>query len=186
MDQRTDEDIAALVQQGDVESFGVLIERYADRLRRYARRFLFGRDDVEDLVQDILIKAYTNIRSFRTDRRFSPWLYRIAHNEFVNALKRKRREALPFFDADTLFPHPVARETADRELHEKELRAALEHSLGALDPKYREPLVLYYFEEMSYDDIAEVLHIPVATVGVRLNRAKALLRTAKASSELHA
>jgi RNA polymerase sigma-70 factor (ECF subfamily) len=176
MQEKTDEDVAQAVQRGDVEAYGVLVERYSERMLRYARRFLLNPEDSQDLVQDVFIKVYENIRSFDPSRRFSPWIYRIAHNEFVNAIRKRKREPLSYFDLDTLFPHPIAKETADRDASEQETRRALEKSLAVLDPKYREPLVLYYFEEMSYQEIADVLRIPVATVGVRLNRGKALLK----------
>lgn len=173
---QTDEEIVLLVQSGDSESFGILVERYEAKMIRYGKRFLLNRHDAEDLVQEVFIKAYTNILSFNAKKKFSPWLYRIAHNEFINAIKKRSREPLSFFDLDTLFPHPVARQTTDRELNKQETREILDHVLGKLDPKYREPLVLYYFEEMDYKDIAEVLRVPVSTVGVRLKRGKEIMK----------
>lgn len=172
----SDEAIAAQVQHGDSQAFGLLVERYEAKMLRYAKRFLFGYEDAEDVVQDVFIRAYVNIQSFDTRRRFSSWLYRVAHNLFINAIKKKGREPLTLFDPDTLFPHPVAKERADTAIHEQELRQALEGSLQQLSPKYREPLVLYYFEELDYRTIAEVLQIPVSTVGVRLNRGRSLLK----------
>jgi len=174
--ERTDEQIAKQVQKGDAEAFAFLVARYKDKLLRYARKFLSGSSDMEDLVQEVFIKAYINIKSFNTDKKFSPWIYRIAHNEYINALKRKKFEPLPFFDSDTLFPHPVAPQTADQDFLDSELKQSLDKILVKLDKKYREPLVLYYFQELSYDEIAEILHIPTSTVGVRLRRAKQMLK----------
>ena len=184
MTLKTDEQIAAEVQAGVLDAFGILVERYEAKLTRYARKFLSDSNDVRDLVQDVCIKAYENIQSFDTTRRFSPWIYRIAHNVFVNALKKKRREPFRFFDADTIFPHPVASETADDEATRREMREAIEKSLAKLDAKYREPLVLCYFEELSYEEIAEVLAIPKATVGVRLKRGREMLRNISNALEL--
>lgn len=176
MNQKSDEEIASQVQQGNTESFGVLVERYKTKITRYARRFLSNNQDIEDLVQDVFIKAYENIRSFNIKMKFSPWLYRIAHNEFVNALRKKSRLPLYFFDFDALLPHSLAKETADDKANEREIKNMLDKWLNKLSPKYREPLVLYYFEELGYQEIAEVLHIPVSTVGVRLNRGKDILK----------
>ncbi|HVO28685.1 MAG TPA: RNA polymerase sigma factor [Candidatus Paceibacterota bacterium] len=178
MPERTDEEVAVEVQKGDMESFRILVERYEAKMSRYAKRFLFAPDDADDLLQEIFIKAYVNIRSFDASRRFSPWLYRIAHNEFINALKKKKKDRnnISLFYVDVLFPHPVARETADDATSRREIREVLDGSLEKLGPKYREPLVLYYLEDMNYKEIAEVLHIPVSTVGVRLQRGKTLLR----------
>src|SRR3990167_2635581 len=160
----TDEEIAARVQGGDTESFSLLMERYEEKMLRYARRFLFGFEDAEDLVQEVFIKAFINIQGFNARRRFSPWLYRIAHNEFINALKKKGREPVPFFDSDTLFSQPIAREKTDSQVNAQDLQKTIGQCLEKLDPKYREPLVLYFYEDMDYQAIAEVLQIPMSTV----------------------
>lgn len=173
----SDEEIAHLVQQGNIRAFGVIVDRYEAKLRRYASKFLFGYEDAQDHVQDVFLKAYTHIQGFDTKRRFSPWIYRIAHNTFINAIKRNGKETVPFFNPDELFPHPVAKEETDSDALHQELKEALEQCLDKLDPKYREPLVLSFFEELSYKEIADVLRIPTSTVGVRIRRAKQQLRT---------
>jgi len=176
--ERTDEEVAALVQKGDIDSFRILVERYDPKLTRYAKRFFFHGDDGKDIVQEVFIKAYVNIKSFDTTRRFSPWIYRIAHNEFVNNIKKrqKERDNVSIFDFDTLFPHLIAKETADDGFNKAEVKRMLERSLDTLSEKYKEPLVLYYFEDMDYREIADILHIPVSTVGVRLQRGRMMLK----------
>ena len=178
MPERNDEEVAVQVQDGDIESFRTLVERYEPKIIRYAKRFFFDGDEGKDLVQEVFIKAYVNIKSFDPTRRFSPWIYRIAHNEFVNNIKKrqKERENVSVFEFDTLFPHLVAKETADEGFNKTEVRRMLDASLGQLGPKYREPLILYYFEELDYREIADILHIPVSTVGVRLQRGRAMLK----------
>ena len=183
MSEKTDEAIARQVQKGDIEAFGELVTRFESKITRYARKFLFDSEDVRDIVQEVFIKAYVNIKSLDTKRRFSPWIYRIAHNEFINAIKKKGRDKSLAFDFDLLFPHPVARETADREATVNDLRRMLDQCLDKLDAKYREPLVLYYFEEMEYGEIAEILKIPVSTVGIRLRRGKKRLKDLVTSLE---
>jgi RNA polymerase sigma-70 factor, ECF subfamily len=176
--ERTDEEVVRQVTEGDTDAFGILVERYQPKLARYAKRFLFDRSDTDDLLQEIFIRAYRNIRSFDLARRFSPWIYRIAHNEFVNALKRRDRAPLSFLDPDILFPSIAAEETADSEAIANELREGLDRHLKRLDAKYREVLILYFFEELDYKEIAEILKVPISTVGVRLTRGKALLKKA--------
>lgn len=184
MTQQTDEQIALKVQAGESDLFGELIERYQSKLMRYARKFLFDPEDGTDLVQDTFIKAYENIKSFDASRRFSPWIYRIAHNEFVNALKKKQSSRTTFaFDIDTLFPHLAAAETADSAVLERDLKQSLERYLDKLDSKYREPLILYYLESMDYKEISDILQIPVSTVGVRLARARGILKKITASNQ---
>jgi RNA polymerase sigma-70 factor, ECF subfamily len=173
-EEEKDEIIVANVQNGDSDSFNILIARYQQKMMRYGKRFLFELDDIKDLVQDVFVKAYVNIKTFDIERRFSPWLYRIAHNEFVNALKKKQKrksDTFPLLDFDFASP-----ETADGSFRRDELRRMFYHSLHTLDPIYREPIILYYFEEMDYKTIAEILNVPVSTVGVRLQRGKAMLK----------
>lgn len=176
INQQKDEEVAKRVQQGDANGFGILIDRYEPKLRRYARKFLFDREDADDLLQDVFIKVYTNIKSFDLKRSFSPWIYRIAHNEFVNALKKRMADKIIPFDFDLLFPHPIAKETADELANHSETRTMLNKYLSKIDAKYREPLVLYYFEELDYKEITEIMQLPQATVGVRLKRGRQLLK----------
>jgi RNA polymerase sigma-70 factor, ECF subfamily len=183
MDENTDENLAKQAQAGDQHAFGVLVARYGDKLLRYAKRFLFDHEDGADVVQEVFIKAYTNIRGFDANRKFSSWIYRIAHNEFIDAIRKKGREPLPFFDPDTLFPHPIEPKEADDEVKENELKSMLDSCLNRLKPKYREPLVLYYYEDLNYESIADILHVPISTVGIRLKRGKVALQ--KAYQELH-
>ncbi len=170
--QKSDEEIARLVQSGDIEAFGVLTARYEAKLKRYGKKFLSGdAGAVEDAVQESFMKAYQNILSFDASRKFSSWMYRIAHNEFINVLKKKKRESL-FVNIDVLFPHPAAQEQADKPANDRLFGETINQCLDQLSPKYREVLTLYYFEELSYEEIADVLHIPVSTVGIRIKRGK--------------
>mgnify|MGYP001347485200 CR=1 FL=1 len=175
--EKTDEQIAKMVQDGDLQSFGVLVDRYESKIARYAQRFLFRGDDVKDVVQDVFLKAYTNIQSFNLNRRFSPWIYRIAHNEFINAIKKRGKEPFSIFDVDTIFPHlTVSDESLDKDFDKKTVIEELNNSFKKLDTKHREILTLYYYEEMGYKEIADILEIPISTVGVRILRAKRELK----------
>jgi len=172
----TDEELVKQIKKGKAECFGELVNRYEGKMTAYVRRFLNNRDDAKDLVQDVFMKVYKNIKSFDTSMRFSPWIYRIAHNESVNTIKRKVREPLNFFDPEVLFPHPVAVENPQDDAELLEMKKILESCLDELDEKYKEVLILRYFEDMDYKDIADILKIPVVTVGVRINRGKERLR----------
>lgn len=177
MEDLSDEYIVKQVQEGNTEAFGTLIERYENRIRRYAERFLADKDDAKDVAQNAFMKGYENLQAFDVSRRFSPWIYRIAHNEIVNVLKRRSR-MIPIapFEFDILFPHFVMHDPPENDLDNRALTALVETHVHELDRKYREPLLLYYVENMSYQDIADVLTIPIATVGVRLNRGKKIIR----------
>lgn len=181
--EETDEAIAKRVQEGDTEAFGVLIERYEEKMRRYARKFLSSPEDTEDAVQEVFIKAYVNIQSFDCAQRFSPWIYRIAHNAYANVLRKKSRDPLMFVDFDTFFPYHAASEETDREALTRESKEQIEKALQKIPATYREVLILYFFEELDYKTIADVLHIPIGTVGIRIRRGKEKLQ-ALISTEL--
>lgn len=172
----SDEQLARLVQDGDTEKFGALMERYQAKLFRYGKKFLSDTDNIEDVVQDVFIKTYQNIQSFDTAQRFSPWIYRIAHNTYINAIKKSSIGPLYLFDFDTLVSHTVVEDPIVREKEQKEMKDIVDKGLSLIEPKYREILVLYYIEDLSYKEISDILHIPIGTVGVRIMRAKEILK----------
>lgn len=176
-DTSSDEALALLTQQGHNYAFGMLVVRYQQKLTRYGRRFLASSEDIEDVVQDVFLKAYQNIRSFDAGQRFSPWIYRIAHNTFVNALRKKTHSPVYVFDLDAIAPHALLDDEQEMERERDDMHRMLDKALAKLTPKYREILVLHYIEELPYTDIAEVLQVPLGTVGVRLKRAREALRT---------
>ena len=172
----SDEQLAKLVAEGDSDKFGVLMERYQAKLFRYGKKFLSDSDNIEDVVQDVFIKTYQNIKSFDTTQRFSPWIYRIAHNTYINAIKKSSIGPLYLFDFDTLVSHTIVDDPIVREREQKEMKEMVDKGLSKIEPKYREILVLYYIEDLSYKEIADILHIPIGTVGVRIMRAKDILK----------
>lgn len=174
----TDEELAKKVQNGDIDLFGALMERYQSKIGRYGKKFLSNQENIEDVVQEVFIKTYQNIQSFDVTQKFSPWIYRIAHNTYINALKKSERGPLYLFDFDTLISHTVVSDPIEHEREQIEIKKIVDQGLGELEAKYREILVLYYLEELSYKEISDVLHIPIGTVGIRLLRAKEMLRQA--------
>ncbi len=173
--EHSDEHIARAVQGGDIDAFGVLVDRYEQKLLRYGRKFLARHEDIEDIVQDVFVSVYQNIQGFKSSLRFSPWIYRIAHNAFVNAL-RERGRIVDSLDFDTLVSHTIYEDPEEHERDRKDVRVLLDKGLDKLPAKYREILVLYYFEDMAYKDIADILQVPVGTVSIRIKRAKEALR----------
>lgn len=169
---RTDTEIVRLVKQGNADAFGELMERYEAKLTRYLGRFLADEDALADVLQDTLIKAYVNIQSFDENYPFSSWIYRIAHNEAVNAIKKKKSVPFSWFDPETLVPYFVHNDATEKDIDTATLKKDLEKVLDKLPSAYKEILILYFYEELSYKEIALILHISVSSVGVRINRAK--------------
>lgn len=168
-EEKTDEEIAVLVQGGKIDFFGILIERYEEKLKRYGTRFLGSYNGIEDAVQDIFIKTYLNIKGFDSSRKFSSWIYRIAHNTFINIIKKREKDYLLFFEPDIIFTFSKKDDILEK-LIKKEEKEELEKKLKEIKSKYREIIILYYFDEKSYKEISDILKIPISTVGVRLKR----------------
>lgn len=175
MNNKTDEELAIEVQNQKIKAFEVLVSRYEDKLLRYGRRFLFNREGIQDAVQEVFIKTFVNIKSFDPKQRFSSWIYRIAHNEFINIIKQEKRKPFTLFDADTIFTLSSGDDTLSQ-IEKKEAGAEVRKYLDKLPIKYREPVILYYFEEKDYREISDIMGIPVSTVGVRLKRARSMIK----------
>ncbi len=175
--ERSDEELVQLTQDGEVWAFTDIVHRYEAKLLRYGRRFLRVPEDAEDAVQEAFLNVYRNIAGFRRGQRLSPWLYRIAHNSFITLIRSRRREPLPFFDPDELFPHPVAPNETDTAAKIAMIRRQLDRGLSQLAPKYREVLVLRYDEDLAYAEIADILHLPIGTVSIRIKRGLAQLQS---------
>jgi RNA polymerase sigma-70 factor (ECF subfamily) len=174
----TDELLAERLQGGDEEALSELMKRFEPKLMRYGQRFLGGQgeDVIRQAVQDIFISAYENIEGFDTRQRFSPWIYRIAHNAFVDILRQRTRQPVFGIDFDKILSHPIHEDQYAAEKESEEIRVLVEKGLDLLPPAQREIIVLYYFQELSYKEISDVLHVPVSTVGVRLARARSTLQ----------
>ena len=171
---RSDEEIVSRITAGDIEAYRELMQRYEQKLLRYV--LYLARDQISssDVVQDTFIKAYKNLRSFNPKYKFSSWIFRIAHNETMNAIKKERHinRNIDVEEMDNFSKEPSTAEIIDRSIANKKLADCM----VLLEEKYREVLLLQYFEKMKYSEIADILHIPLSTVGVRANRAKAKLK----------
>jgi RNA polymerase sigma-70 factor, ECF subfamily len=169
----SDEKIVAKVVRGEVDSYGELMSRYEQKLLRYV--IYLARDQISaaDVVQDTFIKAYQNLRGFNDKYKFSSWIYRIAHNETMNAIKREKHINLNV-DIETLEDSKESGVIHD--IDESIMKQGLANCMKQLKPKYREVLMLQYFENMKYSEIADILQIPVSTVGVRSARAKTAIK----------
>ncbi len=163
----------------DPELFGILIDRYTPKLSRYVRRITnVSAEDAEDILQDVFIKAYQNLRGFDTSLSFSSWMYRIAHNTVIS--RHRKLQARPqsvYGDIATDILETVASELqTDAEVLLAGDRQVLMKAMNQLPLKYKEVLILRYFEEYSYDEIADIIKKPPGTVATWINRAKKKLK----------
>jgi RNA polymerase sigma-70 factor (ECF subfamily) len=164
---------------GRTSAFGELVRRYQDRLFNAVLRVVDNADDAADVVQDAFLNAYQSLNSFKGDSEFFTWLYRIAFNAAIS-LRRKRKAVLSFDGGD----ERAATEPADPSeftrpgvaLERSEEDAQLLAAMARLSPEHRAVLVLKDLEGQKYEDIAEVLDVPIGTIRSRLHRARLELR----------
>lgn len=166
--------------QGQVEAFGELVRRYQDRLYNAVYRFLGNADDARDVVQEAFLSAFRALRKFRGGSQFFTWLYRIALNHAVDWKRRgKTLRALSEAGQDHAHYEPVDPSllaSPDWYLQRAEEDERLHQALAKLSNEYRLVLILRDIEELSYEQIAEILDIPIGTVRSRLHRARLELR----------
>jgi RNA polymerase sigma-70 factor (ECF subfamily) len=176
--QATDEVLANRSLQDD-DAFYALMKRYEPVLLRYIHRMTqISREEAEDLLQDIFIKIYRNLNGFDISLKFSTWVYRIAHNEIISRYLKTRQDRLVLeLDDEREEAHSIVSLISDTlnietEYLNREKDAEVRIALGELAPRYREILVLRYFEELSYEEISGILRKPPGSVATLLNRAK--------------
>lgn len=174
----SDEDVVLLVIK-DRNVFGVLMERYEQKLSRYIRRLgIASRQDREDVLQNIFIKAYKNIQGFDRGLSFSAWIYRITHNETVSFFRAKkvRPEGHLVDDGEEVLLTIFDETDFVEELNKKIEAKYIAHSIEGLEESYRNIIILRYFEDRDYREISDILKIPEGTVATLLHRAKKKLR----------
>jgi RNA polymerase sigma-70 factor, ECF subfamily len=154
-------------------AYAGVIERYEHVLGRYVRRLL-GRhaEAAEDVMQEVFIKAYMNLNDYDRSRPLAPWIYRIAHNEAISYLRKRKAEpqAVDGADAQLLIERIADPDDPDRALGRALALGDIRKALDGLDPRYRDVLVLRYLEDKSYDEISDILEMPPGTVATLINR----------------
>jgi RNA polymerase sigma-70 factor (ECF subfamily) len=162
---------------GDSSAFGILVQRYQDRLYSSIVHVVGCRVEAEDVVQDAFVQAYVKLNTFQHNSRFFTWLYRIAFNAALSRRRRKKSAYSVEQSREVAGDEPVSEVDApdDRMLRQERVRIVQE-ALSLLTEDHRAILILREMEEMSYEDIADVLNTPVGTVRSRLSRARNQLR----------
>ncbi len=171
----SDADLVLSVLGGNQADFKTLMERYQQKIYSYLYRFLYeNRDAAEDVTQSTFIKVYKNLKTVDTSRPLQPWIFRIAHNEAANYLRTISRKKESRLD-DRQWDH-VASPESTSEIEQEENQAAINRALEKLKTKYREVIVLHYFEEKSYQEIAEIFGTSTSSVGTLLRRGRLKLQ----------
>lgn len=156
-------------QQGDREAFRVLFETYKEKVYSIAV-YSSGGDTTfaDDVTQQIFLKLFTAIKQFRGDSEFTTWLYRLVVNACMDE-RRRRRRLLPFGEIFAM-KYPSEKRPQQRQYEKTEIAEAVRNAIAQLKPKFRLPILLKYIEELSYEEIAQVMGCSKGTVASRLNR----------------
>ncbi len=160
------------VLQGDIHAFGYLTDRYKDFVYTLSFSLLKHREEAEEAAQDAFVKAFRNLSGFRQDAKFSTWLYRIAYNECITRLRR-RKTVLPL--ADWWDEQHLAEETEPGEMpwHEREERYRQLHgAIGELSEADRVLVMLYYFEKLPVEEVSAITGLGISNVKTKLFRTR--------------
>jgi RNA polymerase sigma-70 factor (ECF subfamily) len=176
-----DENDAELViasQGGDQDAFAQLVQRHQRRVFNLVFRMLQQYEEANEVTQETFLAAWQGLSSFRGDARFSTWLYRIAYNCCLKQLEqRKKDKALnAAIQAEHLLDHADKEERASTVLEIHDFQNLVREHLSMLPAKYRVVLVLRHLQEMTYEEMAEILTIPIGTIKTHLFRARNLLK----------
>ena len=175
-----DSDLVATAINGQEGSFEELVRRYQRPISAYVYRMVGNYESALDLTQEIFIKVYASLRRYRSEFKFSTWIYKIAHNAAVDHLRRSstREQSLIHGSEGDQFELPIEsrRLSPEQESERKERRVEIESVVRALPANYRELIILRHSQDLTYEEIVEVTGLPLGTVKNRLFRAREMMR----------
>jgi RNA polymerase sigma-70 factor (ECF subfamily) len=184
----TDVQVVALAQQGKEAAYRELLARYERPVFSLIFRMVRDRETAEDLSQETFIKVLNNIDRYSPDFKFSSWLFKIANNLTIDHLRRRRLNTISIEGAPDAVTAESARATSIviasgdesplAELESKELGVSIERAIAQLRPEYRACIMLRHVEDRSYEEIAEIVKLPLGTVKTYIHRARHELRAA--------
>lgn len=182
----TDQEVVQRARGGEEAAYRELLHRYQGPVFSLIYRMVRDRALAEDLAQEAFVKALNALDTYRSEFKFSSWLFKIANNAAIDHLRRRQLETLSLDGGpDALTPREREEtklvvsdkgESPLQEVEARELGAAIEQAIGKLRPEYRACIVLRHIEDRPYEDIAEILDLPLGTVKTYLHRARAELK----------
>jgi len=159
----------------DADNFGHIIDRYEKPLDRYIKSISGAKpDDRQDLLQEIFLSVYQNLRGYKPSMKFSSWVYRIAHNRTISWWRKHKRELTDISVEEHIdFVATLFNENnIEQDIEQDHLVAATKYALANVKEQYRQILILGFWEEKSYKEISVIMNSSVGTVGTRMKRAK--------------
>jgi RNA polymerase sigma-70 factor, ECF subfamily len=184
----SDQQVVAYAQQGREDAYRELIARYERPVFSLIFRMVRDNETAEDLAQETFIKVLNNIDRYLPEFKFSSWLFKIANNITIDYLRRRQLDTVSLEGAPDAVSEESKRATSLaiaspgesplQQLESKELGEQIERAIATLRPEYRACILLRHVEDYSYDEIAEIVKLPLGTVKTYIHRARAELREA--------
>jgi RNA polymerase sigma-70 factor (ECF subfamily) len=167
-----EQELIQSILDGDTQAFSVLLKRHQRPIHALIRQIVTNREDAEELTQDVFVKAFRSLDSFKGGSSLSTWLYRIAWNTAVSAT-RKKKWVYPEFDEDQFanLPDSTVDEVLSKEEDEVQLQR-LEKAIEQLNPEERALITLYYTESRPMAEVADILNLSPSTAKVKLHRTR--------------
>ncbi|MCP1146419.1 RNA polymerase sigma factor SigW [Lysinibacillus endophyticus] len=170
------------VLKGDQNAFTDVVTLYQHKLYQLCYRMLGNKQEAEDIAQEAFVRAYINLHSYDQKRKFSTWLYRIATNLCIDRIRKKKPDyyldaEVPGTDGLDMYSHIAATDQLPEDAVEQmDLQDRIQYEISRLPDKYRSVIVLKYIEELSLQEISEILDMPLGTVKTRIHRGREALR----------
>jgi RNA polymerase sigma-70 factor (ECF subfamily) len=184
----SDQEVVNWAREGHERAYRELVRRYERPIFSLVYRMVRDRELAEDLSQETFVKALNAIESYRSEYKFSSWIFKIANNAAIDHLRKRQLDTLALEGAPDATTPERAEATAlqikDRgespldEMEARELGSAIESAIGMLRPEYRSCILLRHIEDRSYEEIAEITGLPLGTVKTYIHRARAELKAA--------
>ena len=175
----SDNQILDIVRSGNSRAYAVLVDRHKDRAMTLAVRLLGTKEEAEEMVQDAFLKAYKSLDQFRGDAKFSTWLYRILYNLCMTRVTR-RKGKMDHFDAEDDIARAATvgddEVSIQERMEHEELRDLVTSEIENLPGKLKTVIILFYVQEMSYEEMSTVMNMPLGSVKTYLHRGRNLLR----------
>ena len=172
-DQKIDESVIKACQHGDRDAFRQLFEAYKDRVYSIAFHFCTNETSAKDITQQVFLRLFSSINQFRFDSEFTTWLYRLVANMCIDEQRKMKR--FVFFGDQSVEVKEPGKKYVEEHYIRRELAGTVKAAIAELKPKLRIAILLKYFEDLSYDEMATALGCSKGTVASRLNRGHAAL-----------
>lgn len=180
--KRDDAELVRKAKAGDLKAYDQLTVLYRDAVYSVVFRMVRNRQEAEDLTQDTFIKAFRSLRSFNEEYAFSTWLFKIATNNCIDFFRKRKLKTysmeneIRYKDDEIRHEYADDGKTAVEELIDDEKKEMIHEAIDRLPEKYREVIHLRHKEEKSYEEIAQMLNLPLGTVKARIFRAREILK----------